>query len=174
MGELYHPEASKALPKKTVRECSGHILTITEAEPLPFAVANFDLSRFGAKEEMARFFLKEVALWIQTPAIEDDFQDHEARIAWRKTLSPDDLALITQENKISGTRLGAAIGALQSLLKLLIDTCSPLTLQFMRYNKLLQEMVKELNREVSPDPAQYLETTQEVDAIARKTLAVLA
>ncbi|MBP6945419.1 hypothetical protein KBD61_02305 [Patescibacteria group bacterium] len=177
MGELYRPEATKTLPKKTAREYCGHMLTITEAEPLPFAVASFDLSPFGAKEELVRGFLTQIEIWALSPMIEDDFQDHAERRAWENTIPEEMRSYLDNENKISGNNLGCAVGAMQSLIKYTVTNSpiaalSPYIDTLNSYHAALGK-IAEANKPYMPrEHAAHLRAVEYVDTMARDVLKI--
>lgn len=175
MGETYRPEATKTLPKKIVRECCGRTLTITEAKPLPFAVAKFDLSRFGAKEKLVRGFLTQIEIWVLSPTIEDDFQDHAQRRAWENTIPADMRSYLDNENKISGNNLGCAVGALQSLIKYAtkdspVAGLTPYIDTLDNYYAALGKIAEANKPYIPREHAARLQAVEHVDTMARDVL----
>lgn len=170
------PVFHAAKPIQHTVESFGHTLTITEAEPLPFRVSDFDLSRFGNEEPNIRATLEMIEEWVLNPMIEDEFENHDERRSWEETIPKETgiKSVLDNGNKLGLNQASCVINAISVLPHFLSkdpDLKTKICSNHVNTNRIMRDLSR-TGKLGGSSKAHYRSLVQELDQIARHILEV--
>lgn len=162
-------------PSSNTIEIQGVAIHVTPAEPFHPSKERITAERFGEDLDQITKVLSLMCEWINSPILQDSFEDHQGRREWESGLDTDSSRFL-DENKIGANQWFAAYLQLSILQKFIAVHEPELGAEIGDIIKDAHSIIERLNRYKNEGAAAreaYLAAIHDLDAVARAVVTAI-